>query len=230
MTEIAGTGPEISTPAGDAPVIPLVLLGMGMYLAWFGVHYWRSDVRWPSDPVKAALTGKPLPAPARSDVSPHAQLAADVQALQPDAGTSGSGGSGSGGSGSGGSSGGGTLDTQGKTNRQILQMYAAAHGWAGAQWDCLDWVEMAEAGYNSRAQNSSSGAFGLAQALGHGTAGTAGRYGNNYGANYGLTTIEAIAANNGDAGPQAKWMCNYVKARYGTPCAAKAYHQAHNSY
>ena len=33
----------------------------GAYLAWFGVHYWRTDVTWPSDPVKAVLTGKPLP-------------------------------------------------------------------------------------------------------------------------------------------------------------------------
>lgn len=222
MTE---TGPEIRTPAGDAPVIPLVLLGAGMYLAWFGVHYWRSSVRWPTDPVKAVLQGKPPPAPGQPEASPHAQLTADVQALQPDTGSSG----GSGGSGAGGS-GGATLNTQGKTNKQVLQMYAAAHGWTGSQWDCLDWVEMAEAGYNSLAQNGSSGAFGLAQALGHGTAGTGGRYGNNYGANYGLTTTEAIAANNGDGGPQAKWMCNYIKAVYGNPCAAKTFHQAHNWY
>lgn len=39
----------------------------GGYLAWFGVTYWRSDVKWPSDPVKAVLTGKPLPDQSRSD-------------------------------------------------------------------------------------------------------------------------------------------------------------------
>ena len=32
-----------------------------MYLTWFGVHYWRSDMKYPTDPVKAVLQGKPLP-------------------------------------------------------------------------------------------------------------------------------------------------------------------------
>lgn len=48
---------------GGAPVIPLVIMGTGAYLAWFGIHYWRSSVKWPTDPVKAILQGKPLPAP-----------------------------------------------------------------------------------------------------------------------------------------------------------------------
>jgi cell wall-associated NlpC family hydrolase len=43
------------------PVMPVILLGAGTYLAWFGVHYWGSDTRWPSDPVKAVLQGKPVP-------------------------------------------------------------------------------------------------------------------------------------------------------------------------
>lgn len=43
------------------PVFPVVLLGVGGYLAWFGVHYWDSTVKWPTDPVKAVLTGKKLP-------------------------------------------------------------------------------------------------------------------------------------------------------------------------
>jgi Lysozyme like domain len=52
---------QVHTPVGDAPVIPLAMLTIGGYLAWFGIHYWRSDVTWPSDPVKAVLTGKPAP-------------------------------------------------------------------------------------------------------------------------------------------------------------------------
>lgn len=47
--------------AGGMPVLPVAILGVGLYLVWFGVHYWESDVKWPSDPVKAILTGKPLP-------------------------------------------------------------------------------------------------------------------------------------------------------------------------
>jgi hypothetical protein len=44
-----------------SPALPVALVGAGAYLAWFGVHYWRTDVAWPSDPVKAVLTGKGLP-------------------------------------------------------------------------------------------------------------------------------------------------------------------------
>ena len=56
----------VGTPAGDAPVIPVIILSLGAYLTWFGVHYWRTDTAWPSDPVKAVLTGKPIPEPDRS--------------------------------------------------------------------------------------------------------------------------------------------------------------------
>ena len=56
----------VKTPAGDAPVVPILILSLGAYLAWFGVHYWRSDTAWPSDPLKAVLTGKPIPTPDRS--------------------------------------------------------------------------------------------------------------------------------------------------------------------
>lgn len=45
----------------NAPLLPLTIAGIGAYLAWFGVHYWASDVEWPSDPIKAVLTGKPIP-------------------------------------------------------------------------------------------------------------------------------------------------------------------------
>ena len=44
-----------------SPTLPVAMIVTGAYLSWFGVHYWRTDVNWPSDPVKAVLTGKPLP-------------------------------------------------------------------------------------------------------------------------------------------------------------------------
>ena len=56
----------ISTPIGTAPVLPVMIMGLGAYLTWFGVHYWRSDTAWPTDPLKAVLTGKPIPVPDRS--------------------------------------------------------------------------------------------------------------------------------------------------------------------
>jgi hypothetical protein len=56
----------VPTPLGDAPVIPVALLVVGAYLCWFGVHYWASDTKWPTDPLKALLTGKPIPTPDRT--------------------------------------------------------------------------------------------------------------------------------------------------------------------
>lgn len=51
----------VKTPIGDAPVLPILILAAGAYLCWFAIHYWASDVTWPSDPIKALLTGKPMP-------------------------------------------------------------------------------------------------------------------------------------------------------------------------
>ena len=65
----APAAPAKPKGGGSGTVIPLVILGIGGYLAWFGVKYWRSQsVAWPSDPIKAILQGKPLPtsAPAPS--------------------------------------------------------------------------------------------------------------------------------------------------------------------
>ena len=67
----------LKTPVGDAPVIPVVGLLVGGYLAWFGIHYWRQDVKWPSDPVKGVLTGKGAPA-SNPPASHLAELDAEV--------------------------------------------------------------------------------------------------------------------------------------------------------
>jgi hypothetical protein len=56
----------VETPAGDVPILPVALMLTGAYLAWFGVYYWASDTKWPSDPVKSLLTGQGLPTPDRS--------------------------------------------------------------------------------------------------------------------------------------------------------------------
>lgn len=56
----------VKTPAGDTPVVPVLLIVFGGYLCWFGVHYWRSDTPYPTDPLKAVLTGKAIPTSDRS--------------------------------------------------------------------------------------------------------------------------------------------------------------------
>lgn len=60
--DVSVSAGQLRTPAGDAPVIPLLLLGFGAYFMWYGVKYWRSsNTRWASDPVKSVLQGKGLP-------------------------------------------------------------------------------------------------------------------------------------------------------------------------
>lgn len=79
---------SVKTPAGDAPVVPVLILSFGAYLTWFGVHYWRSDTAWPSDPIKAVLTGKPIPVPDRS--AGEAAIASIVSGAQGSVTTTGS--------------------------------------------------------------------------------------------------------------------------------------------
>lgn len=94
--------------------------------------------------------------------------------------------------------------------------------WAtGTEW--ADWVSLwnQESGWNNLALNPSSGAFGIAQALGHGGVGTAGKYGNQY---------PSLAANNGQALAQIQWGISYIAQTYGSPEAAWAHEQADGWY
>lgn len=138
-----------------------------------------------------------------------------------------------------------TTSPAGIANGKAVSAVAAAFGWGkGSQYNALSHIIAAESGGNPLIANPSSGAFGIAQALGHGTAcseaknvtyqiaggktvtGTV----NEYGPEYGLTCAQAKAANAGNITDQLKWMLGYIKARYGTPEAAWAYHQKNDSY
>lgn len=46
----------------QSPILPIGLMVIAGYLVWFGIHYWRSDVKWPSDPIKKLLRLQPIPA------------------------------------------------------------------------------------------------------------------------------------------------------------------------
>ena len=69
-----------------------------------------------------------------------------------------------------------------------------------------DWIVNVESSWNPNAVNPTSGAFGLAQSLGHGMAGHG-------------TPIQ-----------QLKWMAGYIHGRYGTANKAKSFHKSHNWY
>jgi len=98
----------------------------------------------------------------------------------------------------------------------------AAHGWGlGQQWTDFQWVIDHESGWNNLARNSSSGAFGIGQALGHGTSATKGTLANEYG-NYGTSDATCRAANSGNGFAQLIWMCNYIAQVYGSPSNTRA--------
>lgn len=94
-------------------------------------------------------------------------------------------------------------------NARLGRHMAAGKGWAGAQWHCLDWLWTRESGWSNIAENARSGAYGIAQALGHGPT-------NQY---------PAGPANppQSDARTQIAWGLDYIKGRYGSPCSAWAH-------
>lgn len=208
----------IPTPVGRAPVVPVVLAGLGAYLAWFGVHYWRSDVKYPSDPVKAVLTGKPLPAGTPSGSSPSAAISADAAAITPATGT----GSGSIPLAAGalnslpGGAGGSTsaVNAGAAANQAIGAVQAGAYGWSPSQdktqWDDLVKLWNQESGWNNTAQNPTSTAYGIAQFLD--------------------TTWAPYGPKTSDPTTQIQYGLEYIKGRYGSPSGAWAHEVQWNWY
>lgn len=112
--------------------------------------------------------------------------------------------------------------------QQYARKLLRENGWGG-QWDSFNNIVMAESGWNPKVANPFSGAYGIAQANGHGNLDTQGTYSNMYGG-YGLTDRQAKAANSGDPYWQLVWMMNYIKLGYGDPNSAWAFHQANGYY
>jgi hypothetical protein len=87
---VSVSGGEVQTPVGSPPVIPLLMVGIGGYIAWFAIHYWADPaVIWPSDPVKTVLQGGGLPThttAAQAGTSPNATLTAYEAGIVPAAG------------------------------------------------------------------------------------------------------------------------------------------------
>lgn len=98
-------------------------------------------------------------------------------------------------------------------NQAIGKQLAASYGWdSGAEWDALVWVWDHESGWNNKAKNPSSGAYGIPQAL----------PASKMGAEANPPTSSASA--------QIKWGLAYIKKRYHSPVGAKAFWQSHHWY
>lgn len=134
---------------------------------------------------------------------------------------------------SGSGSGGTTATPAGSTATAIITNLAKSFGWNAAQ--IADWMNVLnrESGGSATAKNPTSGAYGAAQALGHGAANGSTKCPstgeNNYGG-YGLSTAQAQAANCGNLADQLLWMANYIKATYGNPAGAWAHEQSAGWY
>ncbi|MER7210891.1 lytic transglycosylase domain-containing protein [Streptosporangium sp. NPDC000239] len=96
-------------------------------------------------------------------------------------------------------------------NKALGKSMLEAMGW-GDQWGCLEKLWMKESGWNERAMNRYSGAYGIPQSL--------------------PGSKMASAGSDWQVNPatQIQWGLTYIKGRYGTPCGAWGHSQATGWY
>ena len=105
-----------------------------------------------------------------------------------------------------------TEDLTSQDPRTIARAMLSDFGFGDDQFSCLDSLYMSESGWNIHADNPSSSAYGIPQALPGSKMASAG------------TDWETNAAT------QIKWGLEYIKGSYGTPCGAWSFKQGHNWY
>lgn len=98
------------------------------------------------------------------------------------------------------------------TARALGRHLADNRGWDGRQWRCLDNLWKAESNWRPRANNGSSGAYGIPQAL-------PGHKMSSHGRDWRLS-----------ARTQIRWGLKYIDARWNTPCGAYGHFQNRNWY
>jgi hypothetical protein len=95
--------------------------------------------------------------------------------------------------------------------QQIAMAMLASYGWSSSQFSCLQPLWQRESGWNVYAA-SPSGAYGIPQAL------------------PGSKMASAGADWQTNAATQIRWGLGYIRATYGSPCAAWAHSQATGWY
>jgi hypothetical protein len=96
--------------------------------------------------------------------------------------------------------------------KAIASALLGEHGWDGSQFGCLDSLWTRESGWNVHADNPSSSAYGIPQAL--------------------PGSKMASAGPNWESNPvtQIKWGLGYIQGRYGSPCNAWGHSESHGWY
>ena len=100
----------------------------------------------------------------------------------------------------------------GEDPRSLAKPLVAAQGWSDSEYQCLVLLWNRESQWNPYAENSSSGAYGIPQALPGSKMASAG-------ADWRTNPITQI-----------NWGIGYIKGRYGTPCSAWAHSNAVGGY
>lgn len=96
--------------------------------------------------------------------------------------------------------------------RSIARAMIANRGWGGGQFDCLDTLWQRESGWKPTADNPTSSAYGIPQAL--------------------PGSKMASAGSDWETNPatQIEWGLGYISNVYGSPCAALEHSNANNWY
>jgi hypothetical protein len=96
--------------------------------------------------------------------------------------------------------------------QQIAKQMLGQFGWSGSQFSCLEPLWERESGWDVTAENPSSGAYGIPQALS------------------GSLMASAGPDWQTDAATQIRWGLTYIQGRYGSPCGAWAHEEADGWY
>jgi hypothetical protein len=105
-----------------------------------------------------------------------------------------------------------TEDRTPKDPRAIARLLLRRYGFGAGQFSCLNSIYMNESGWNVHADNPSSSAYGIPQALPGSKMASAGRDWHD------------------NPVTQIRWGLGYIKARYGSPCGAWSFKRGHGWY
>jgi hypothetical protein len=105
-----------------------------------------------------------------------------------------------------------TEDLTTRDPRSIARALLPRFGFSSDQFSCLDALYVSESGWDVHADNPTSSAYGIPQALPGSKMASAG----------------PDWANN--AATQIRWGLGYIRSSYGTPCSAWAFKQSHQWY
>jgi hypothetical protein len=104
-----------------------------------------------------------------------------------------------------------TEDLTDQDPRDIARALLPEYGFSEAEFGCLDSLYMSESGWDMHADNPTSSAYGIPQALTGGT--------HDLPADYMTNPVSQI-----------RWGLDYIRSSYGTPCNAWSFKQSHNWY